>query len=288
VPMALWRTQRLRSFWSWLPHFRAVAELQSVRKAAEALTTSASSLSRSVALLEHHLGHPLFDRVGSRLRLNSEGERLLEGTRRAMRSIDDVIESSQPTHSPVVSLSAPEPWTSRLLLPALSKMGVLGPHVTLLTLGDSETVQAIQQGAIDLAVRFANGGERLPAGIDCLRLGRVVFHRYSPPQSASRSLPLAISPHHPVLDSADEQRTLQHCSSYESALTMCLMGLAESWLPPRFVDPQTSRRLKKSLQTIAPELTLVVRRPLQASALSAWVEDLAHVLREDLATFGND
>ena len=57
--------------------FATVAELGTVSKAAERLRIAQPALSRQISAYEHELGLKLFDRVGSRLVLTSEGEQLL-------------------------------------------------------------------------------------------------------------------------------------------------------------------------------------------------------------------
>lgn len=80
---------QLLDVWTWLPAFRAVAEVQHVHLAARSLNITPSSLSRAIGLLEEHLGRSLFDRVGRNLRLNHDGEELLAAVRDGMRRIDD-------------------------------------------------------------------------------------------------------------------------------------------------------------------------------------------------------
>ncbi len=57
--------------------FVTVAELGTVSKAAERLHTAQPALSRQISNLEQELGLKLFDRVGRRLVLTSDGEQLL-------------------------------------------------------------------------------------------------------------------------------------------------------------------------------------------------------------------
>ncbi len=82
---------RLVEVWTWLPAFRAVAEVEHVQGAARALHVTASSLSRAIGLLEQHLGRKVFDRVGRNVKLNHDGEELLAAVREGMRRIDDGI-----------------------------------------------------------------------------------------------------------------------------------------------------------------------------------------------------
>lgn len=83
--------RRVRTIWSWLPTFRAVAETEHLPTAAQELDVVPSSLSRTVKLLEDELGVPLFDRSAKSLVLNEAGRRLLAATRDAMRIVDDAL-----------------------------------------------------------------------------------------------------------------------------------------------------------------------------------------------------
>jgi DNA-binding transcriptional LysR family regulator len=68
--------------------FIRVAESRTVTEAAETLHLSQPALSRGLARLERELGAPLFDRVGRVLRLNANGQALLDGARRAVSAVD--------------------------------------------------------------------------------------------------------------------------------------------------------------------------------------------------------
>jgi DNA-binding transcriptional LysR family regulator len=83
--------RRVRTIWSWLPTFRAVAETEHLPTAAQELHVVPSSLSRTVKLLEDELGVPLFDRSAKSLVLNEAGRRLLAATRDAMRLVDEAL-----------------------------------------------------------------------------------------------------------------------------------------------------------------------------------------------------
>ena len=59
-------------------YFKTIAEAESLTKAAQSLHISQPALSKSLANLEKELGLSLFNRVGGRLYLNSDGKALLE------------------------------------------------------------------------------------------------------------------------------------------------------------------------------------------------------------------
>ncbi len=75
--------------------FVTVAELGTVSKAALRLRIAQPALSRQISDLERELGFKLFDRVGRRLRLTSEGEQLLNDCRGLLNHASAVGERAQ-------------------------------------------------------------------------------------------------------------------------------------------------------------------------------------------------
>lgn len=75
--------------------FVTVAEIGTVSRAAERLHVAQPALSRQIAHLEDELGLKLFDRVGRRLMLTSEGERLLNDCRGLLNYARAVGEQAQ-------------------------------------------------------------------------------------------------------------------------------------------------------------------------------------------------
>ena len=60
-----------------LPAFRAVAELQNLRAAAEVVSLTHGAVSQQIRGLEEQLGFALFERRGRRVVLNAAGQALL-------------------------------------------------------------------------------------------------------------------------------------------------------------------------------------------------------------------
>ena len=75
--------------------FVTVAEVGTVSRAAERLHVAQPALSRQIAILENELGLKLFDRVGRRLLLTSEGEQLLNDCRGLLNYARAVGEQAQ-------------------------------------------------------------------------------------------------------------------------------------------------------------------------------------------------
>ena len=75
--------------------FVAVAELGTVSRAATQLRIAQPALSRQIANLEQELGLKLFDRLGRRLALTSEGEQLLGNCRGLLNDVIAITERAQ-------------------------------------------------------------------------------------------------------------------------------------------------------------------------------------------------
>ncbi|MGB3291031.1 MAG: LysR substrate-binding domain-containing protein [Burkholderiaceae bacterium] len=77
-----------------LPVFRAAAELQNLRAAADALHLTHSAVSQQIRLLEEQLGFQLFERRGRRVVLNPAGEALLCSVQGALAKLDDGVQAA--------------------------------------------------------------------------------------------------------------------------------------------------------------------------------------------------
>jgi LysR family transcriptional activator of nhaA len=74
-----------------LRYFWVVAHENSQTGAADRLNLSQSALSVQIQKLEHHLGHPLFDRVGKRLKLTEAGQIALDYADTVFRAGDELM-----------------------------------------------------------------------------------------------------------------------------------------------------------------------------------------------------
>jgi DNA-binding transcriptional LysR family regulator len=147
------RVQRLDTFWSWLPAFRAVGETEHLRAAAAALNTSPSALSRSIRLLEARLGCQLFHRHSRAMRLTPAGKSFLLSVRTVMRQLDDAVEALNPRDPAgplrVVSVSA---VTMELVAPAVQALTRKFPQIRpQLTTRIADVTQRLLAGEVDVA-----------------------------------------------------------------------------------------------------------------------------------------
>jgi len=150
------RMRRISNLWNWLPTFRAVAETEHVRQAAERLHISPSALSRTIRLLEEELGEPLFDRIGRQLRVNPAGQTLLRAVRDSMRRIHDAtLELQSESLTGPVRISTEGTLIAAFVVPALTRIRDehpgLVPQVATGSLADPLT--ALRVGDIDILLQ---------------------------------------------------------------------------------------------------------------------------------------
>src|SRR5215468_2406342 len=72
----------------YLHTFVSIVDSGSIARASARLNVSQPAASRQILALEAELGVPLFDRIGRRLRLTSQGEDLLQQSRRLLMEAD--------------------------------------------------------------------------------------------------------------------------------------------------------------------------------------------------------
>jgi DNA-binding transcriptional LysR family regulator len=167
--------------------FEKVATVGSFTRAAAELSYAQSSVTSQIRALEDSLGTPLFDRLGSRIRLTEAGERLLPYARQIIELGEEaraaVVGAEEP--SGALAVGTMESLTSYRLPPLLELFHHRYPKVRLslrTTLGD-ETRQALRQGTYD--VGFLMEPETEHAGLE----SRVL---------APEPLVLVAAPSHPL------------------------------------------------------------------------------------------
>ena len=73
-----------------LEHFKAVAETENMSQAAEQIYITQSALSKSIAKLENEFGIQLFDRNKNSIRLNENGELVLEEVTMILNQVESL------------------------------------------------------------------------------------------------------------------------------------------------------------------------------------------------------
>ena len=135
--------------------FNKVIENGSFTQAAEQLGYTQSTVTSHIQALEVHLGAPLFDRMGRKLKLTDVGKKLLPYTKEILETYGKIesIASDEEEMSGELKISAPESLTVYRLEPILREYRKKFPHVSIslsnATCGDNK--RAILNGSADIA-----------------------------------------------------------------------------------------------------------------------------------------
>ena len=142
-----------------LPAFRAVAEAQNLRAAAETLHLTHSAVSQQIRGLEAQLGFDLFERRGRRVVLNAAGEALLRSVRTALATLDDGVRAAAAAASGTTQrlrVSVLPSFAQRWLLPRMGRWRERYPDVAL-EIDASQDVVDLQREGFHAALRQGRG-----------------------------------------------------------------------------------------------------------------------------------
>src|SRR5205809_1114004 len=95
VPCPMQNCYHVRMNFKHLRAFVTIADASGFARAANRLNLSQPALSRQIHKLEVDLSVRLFDRVGRRVQLTSEGEELLRRSRRLLAEADSLSERAR-------------------------------------------------------------------------------------------------------------------------------------------------------------------------------------------------
>jgi LysR family transcriptional regulator, glycine cleavage system transcriptional activator len=109
--------------------FVHVARLGSVKAAAEELALSSPALSRRIQSLEHFIGRPLFERGHQAIRINDDGNELMQLSP-IIEAFSDAMESmTTGDHVIRLRLGVPTLFASQRLIPHLPELRKLHPNL---------------------------------------------------------------------------------------------------------------------------------------------------------------
>ena len=135
--------------------FAAIADAGGFARAAGRLHLSQPALSRQIHALEAELGVPLFDRIGRRVQLTSEGEDLLLRSRRLLAEVESLGERARSLKSGqtgILRVGATPQVIENLLAGFLTQYRRRHPGVE---------VHLVEDGGIRLAARLERGDVQL-------------------------------------------------------------------------------------------------------------------------------
>ena len=142
-----------------LPAFRAVAELQNLRAAAEVLHLTHSAVSQQIRGLEEQLGFALFERRGRRLVLNPGGEALLRSVQGALAQLDDGVQAAAAAASGTAQrlrVTVLPSFAQRWLMPRMGRWREKHPHLAL-EIEASQNLVDLQREGFHAALRYGAG-----------------------------------------------------------------------------------------------------------------------------------
>jgi DNA-binding transcriptional LysR family regulator len=133
--------------------FLLVAEAGNLSKAAKGDVTRQSQFSRQVKELERYFGAPLTRRVGRRIEISAEGERLAHCIRRHFKELDDFRES-MAERSVTVRIGSQGSVIDWLLLPRLGELrdALGGALVEFEQMRSADAVRGVGDGRLDFSV----------------------------------------------------------------------------------------------------------------------------------------
>lgn len=143
-----------------LKYFLAVAQEQSITKAAELLHTTQPNLSRQLNELENSIGKKLFDRGGRKITLTEEGMFLRKRAKEIVELVDrtenDLVAYNEAV-SGVVHIGAVETYVMRFVGEAMLELRSLHPQVQYNLYSESvaEIIEGLSKGLLDFGVVVA-------------------------------------------------------------------------------------------------------------------------------------
>jgi len=142
---------------SQLRTFVAIADHGGFARAAARVGLTQSAASRQINALEYELGVPLFDRIGHRVRLTSEGEDLLRRSRRLLVDVDAIGERARTlktAQTGLLRVGATPQVIENLLAKFLvqHRRAHPGVEVDLIEDGGARLPTRLEQGDVHLAI----------------------------------------------------------------------------------------------------------------------------------------
>jgi len=142
-----------------LPAFRAVAETQNLRVAADALHLTHSAVSQQIRGLEEQLGFKLFERRGRRVVLNAAGDALLRSVQSALAQLDDGVQAAAAAGSDRaqrIRITALPSFAQRWLLPRMGRWRERHPSIAL-EIDASPQLVDLQRDGFHAGLRVGRG-----------------------------------------------------------------------------------------------------------------------------------
>ena len=140
-----------------LPTFRAVAQLSTLRAAAEQLHLTHSAISQQIRLLEQQLGFALFERRGRRVVLNAAGAVMLAAVESALAQLDEAVRTAAaPETEQRLRITVLPSFAQHWLLPRMPRWRERHPDIAI-ELHTSQRVLDLKRDGFHAAMRQGQG-----------------------------------------------------------------------------------------------------------------------------------
>ena len=139
--------------------FRAVAQLQNLRAAADQLHLTHSAVSQQIRGLETQLGFALFERRGRRVVLNAAGQALLRSVQAALSLLDDGVQAAAAAaggEAQRLRVTVLPSFANRWLMPRIGRWREQHPALPL-EIDASVRLIDLQREGFHAAVRQGSG-----------------------------------------------------------------------------------------------------------------------------------
>lgn len=143
----------------YLAAFRAAAQTENLRAAAEGLHLTHSAVSQQIRGLEQALGFEVFNRQGRRLTLNPAGQALQRAVTRLFAELQTGINAAMQAHgqaAQTLRVTALPSFAQRWLMPRLPRWQALQPCIAL-DLHTSQQVVDLEREGFHVGLRGGRG-----------------------------------------------------------------------------------------------------------------------------------
>ena len=204
---------------NYLAAFRAAAQTENLRAAAETLHLTHSAVSQQIRGLETQLGFELFTRQGRRLALNPAGQALQRAVVKMFSELQAGLLAATQAHgsaAQTLRITALPSFAQRWLLPRLPRWQALQPCITL-DLHSSQQVVDLEREGFHLGLRIGRGSW---PGLVCEPLFHSPHIVVAAPVRAQRLVgaPLDVLAEQPLLGDADLWRAWFAQAGYAGAV----------------------------------------------------------------------
>jgi DNA-binding transcriptional LysR family regulator len=157
--------------------FIAIADCQGFASAARSLNMSPPAVTRSVSMLEDHLGARLFIRTTRSVRLTDVGKRFLEDGRRILLELEEAEQAAVGSHAEPrgeLSITASALLGRMFVTPILGEFLDSYPKVNARTMYVDRVVNLIDEG-LDVGIRIGDLPDSSLTAVRCGSVRQVVF-----------------------------------------------------------------------------------------------------------------